>query len=202
MSLFSFGNKKLPKFIGIYNMTPARDCRANELGMCQAYVDGKCVCYAMQPEKQYPAVLPYRERQAAFWDYCVRECDINGFIEAMEEERKLSNIKYLRLNEAGDFRHQADVDFAILLADTLFEVHNIQVYLYTARHDLDYTRARDMGLRVIGSGFWKEGMSGTFSFAADDSMIYDDALVCPGDCTKCCICRDLKLKFHVIVRKH
>ena len=63
--LIQFGNHKLPKSIAIFNMGPAMECPSLNMGLCQAYVGDKCVCYAMKAEIQYcKTVPPYRTRQA------------------------------------------------------------------------------------------------------------------------------------------
>ena len=63
----SIGNKKLPKTTAIFNMGAATDCPSLELGLCQAFVGEKLVCYAMKAESGlYPDVLPYRRRQESF----------------------------------------------------------------------------------------------------------------------------------------
>lgn len=164
----SIGNKKLGRDTAIINFTSATDCPSKKLGLCQ-----HCkICYAMKAERQYPAVLPYRRRQALQWD---RESVsyIAGCITARNK------VKYLRFSEAGDFKNQADVEKLGELAKLMPDV---VVYGYTARRDLSF-KALPKNVVINGSGF----------FVHNQFKVVDKpsgkAKVCPGNCRNCSICK-------------
>ena len=144
MALFSFGNIKLPKTTMIFNITPANLCPSEAKGLCQLSNSGQC--YAKKAERIYPQVLPYRMRQHIFWKNCTPE----SFVAQLIKDKGRRNIKHLRLNEAGDFRHQQDLNKAIKIA-ALLKAEGITTYCYTARKDLDFKKRND--LIVNGSGF-------------------------------------------------
>lgn len=201
--LFSYGNSKLPKTTAIFNMGPAKTCPSLKLGLCQAMKDGRCVCYNFPAERLYPQVLPYRQRQAKFWIKCVKNWDVEWFISELISGRKPSNIKYLRLNESGDFYGQQDVTFAECVAMTLWDRYKIITYGYTARKDLRFDACDHTFFRILGSGFWKSGLYGKFvMFKKKESLNnlgpYDK--VCPGDCKKCSRCMTVEHATTYIVK--
>lgn len=169
MKLFSFGNLKLPKTTAIFNMTPANFCPSDELGLCQLKNSGHC--YAKKAERMYPNVLPYRIRQATFWD----RCKPTEFVNLLMGEK----ITHLRFNESGDFRFQKDIKKAVIISDMLFK-NNIVVHCYTARHDLNFQHRNN--LIVNGAGFMIDN-----NFVVVESV--DHKLpACCGDCRKCSLC--------------
>jgi len=142
----SVGNLKIGKDTVILNITSATDCESLKRGLCQV-PEGKC--YALRAEKQYPPVLPYRRKQTRIWDSLTAE-EIAEDVKAIAQRPHEVPIRYLRMQEAGDFRDQADVNKTSRLADLLRGI--VTVYTYTARRDLDY-RNISSNLIVNGSGF-------------------------------------------------
>ena len=140
MTYFSIGNLKLGKDTIIFNMSPSSHCPSKFLGMCKVGADK---CYARKAEKMYPNVLPFRERQMDFWRISTQV----QFIQALEKE-KTKHIKYLRINESGDFANQGDINRLHTIAKVLLDRYGIITYCYTARADLDFT---DVSFIVNGS---------------------------------------------------
>jgi len=103
----------------------------------------------MRAETQYPDCLPYRRKQTQIWDRLTAEEIADQIKETVNHKRKIP-IKFLRMQEAGDFRNQADVTKTSHLAGLLRGV--VTVYTYTARRDLDFSRISS-NLIVNGSGF-------------------------------------------------
>ena len=195
MALFSFGNRKLPKHTAIFNMSSATDCESNRKGLCQLVNVKKC--YALKAERMYKAVLPYRKRQNIFWKNCTAE----EFVEQFEKEKGRKKIKYLRLNEAGDFVTQKCVEKANKIAEILLQKHKIRTYCYTARKDLDFSNRTQ--LTVNGSGFKVDNM---FAVAYTDNRMTQarrtkGEAVCIGDCAKCIMCTK-SLGLDIYVREH
>jgi hypothetical protein len=173
------GNLKVGKDTAIMNITSATDCESLKKGLCQV---PKGECYALKAERQYPKCLPYRRRQTKIWDNS-DVVDLAQDIKDMLKQRRKMPIKYLRMQEAGDFRNQADVDKMSQLADALRGV--VKVYTYTARKDLDFT-GHSSNLVINGSGFKREGVNSSFKVV--DTKGY---AACPKgypssfDCNKC-----------------
>ncbi len=140
------GNLKVGKDTAIMNITSATDCESFKKGLCQV-PPGKC--YAMNSERQYPGCLPYRRRQTSIWDKSSAEDLALDLKDVLRKKRKVP-IRYLRMQEAGDFRNQADVDKTVHLADLLRGA--IRVYTYSARKDLRLP-ADSTNLAINGSNF-------------------------------------------------
>lgn len=146
----SIGNLKVGKDTLIMNITSATDCPSRRRGLCQVPPGA---CYALKAEKRYDAVLPYRRRQNRVWDSLTAEEiaeDVKVLAGRRAGRRRKIPIRYLRMQEAGDFRHSSDVAKMSRIADLLSGT--VGVYTYTARRDLFPTRTSS-NLVVNGSGF-------------------------------------------------
>ncbi len=130
--LLSFGNMKVGNDTAIFNMNPAFRCPSEVLGLC----DIAAKCYAKKAERIYPGTTPYRERQELYWDSTDAKTFTEEFIQSISRKRK--PIEFLRVSESGDFKAQEDVDKLSTIADQL-KRHNVVVYTYTARKDLDFS---------------------------------------------------------------
>lgn len=182
--LMSFGNLKLPSDYGILNITTARDCASKRLGMCQldACGLGSSKCYARKPEKSYPAVLPYRLRQQAWWDQ-----GIVAMVESMctylgSLRRKVTAI---RVGEAGDFRNTKDV---VKFQTLAYKLPNYTWYCYTARKDL-FTPTTLEGLptnAVVNGSGWMAHNAFIVLHGEQGKQKMDHT--CPGDCRFCSAC--------------
>jgi len=185
---FSIGNHKLGKDTIILNMTSATDCPGRALGLCSMGAK----CYAMKAERQYPACLPFRRRQAEQWD---RESVTEIFKSiALRARRVKTPIQYVRLSEAGDFRTQADVEKANRLAILLSAI-NIRMYGYTARKDLNFTNLHD-NFVMNGTNFMIDN-----SFNPVPMITGKLDAVCDGDCPNCTLCKvkehkNIEIKMH------
>lgn len=188
MKLFSIGNLKIGTDTMIFNMSPAETCQSMRMGLCK--VGSKC--YAKKAERVYPQVLPFRRNQAVFWT----SCSVDEFVEAVSKE-KTSKIKYLRFNEAGDFRNQSDVEKANEIAKVLKEKYNIITYLYTARSDLSF---KDKTFIVNGSS-WMADNEFRYIPKGEVPLTSDIQAMCPGDCRTCNLCKE-KLGMVIGVKQH
>lgn len=179
---FSWGNKKLPKTTAIFNITTALGCPALVKNLCQL-VNPLKQCYAMKAERMYKNVLPYRQRQRKFW----KQSTANKIVETLMIEKKRKDLQKLRLNEAGDFKHQDDVNKAIEVARILMEDYGVQTYCYTARSDLDFSKRKH--LIVNGSDFLVDNC---FKVVYKKEDLTGD--ICGTDCRVCdwCSKRDKK----------
>lgn len=133
----TFGNNKVAKSVGIFNMNSATDCpnadsskdNESDTGVCQVPWED---CYAHVSENIYPEALAKRRRQQYLWD----NVDAATFAGAVRrvKERKRSAFDALRLSESGDFRHNGDIYKAEEIARRLDG--EIEVYTYSASHKL------------------------------------------------------------------
>lgn len=179
--LIKFGNMKLPTTTGIFNMGSAYSCPSLRLGLCQAFVNGKCVCYAFRDERRFSIVRAFRNRQAQYWARVSAKRFAADFMAIVERRRIQTHA--LRLNESGDFRAQRDVLKASEIA-RLLASHGIRVYCYTARRDLDFSGV-DRNLAVNGSGFRVHGEFLMIRTRADKPKGY---AICPASCKRCRRC--------------
>ena len=194
--LVEVGNLKIPSTTAIFNMSSATDCPSLKLGLCQAVKDGKNVCYAMKAERSYrPNVLPYRRRQALYWKNISAKDFASQFLLINAIKLPSKRFTALRFNEAGDFQTQSQLEKAEQIARYL-KKHNVTVYCYTARRDLDFSVCRD--LVINGSGFMVNGSE--FRFITDIKDRPKGYAVCPMDCRICNRCQKKGSK--VVVLKH
>lgn len=170
----SAGNSKLPKYCAIYNLGSAKRCPSRYLGLCKVC----SVCYARKAEIQYPACLPYRERQASLWHGIAADDFVSEFVEI--NSRKRTKFTELRFNESGDFWSQDCINKMEQIAK-LLTPYGITVYTYTARQDLNFSDVHF--LTVNGSGFMVSN-----KFTAVKSFT-GNGLRCLGDCSKCNFCK-------------
>jgi len=102
--VIKFGNSKLPTNTAIFNLGTALDCPSKKLGMCKHHK----ICYARKAGKMYSSVLPYRKRQAGFWQSVSAGAFVKDFSIIIGKKRK--PVEYLRFNESGDLYDQKSLD--------------------------------------------------------------------------------------------
>jgi hypothetical protein len=187
----STGNIKVGDDTLIINMNAATDCPSAALGLCK--LGGKC--YALKAERLYPRVLPFRRRQAAYWQ-ANSALKIASDILAIVGRMK-NKPRYVRLSESGDFESQADVMKAELIAMHLQKNAGIKTYTYSARSDLNFKDCTYLAVKGSGHDNGNNGMaiarpkkalSGGRTYTEDGRKFS----VCPSDCRKCKMCKNMK----------
>jgi len=189
---YSIGNRKIGKDTLIFNMGSATNCPSKLAGLCDIN------CYAMKPERMYPQTLPYRSRQEKYW----LETDAFEIAEEIQKafNRKLkTELKYVRVNEAGDFHSKACVEKLIQIAEIL---PHIKLYTYTHRSDLITDNMYVPANLVINtSNFTRRGFNqfkaiteikvhGMKEIAKNKKEILKFAdFACMGDCSICGYCK-------------
>jgi hypothetical protein len=143
--------------------------------MCQVPFED---CYAHVAEKQYDRPLPKRRLQEYLWD----NVDAITFADAIlhVKSRKRSPFKYLRVSEAGDFRHNGDIVKWNVISEKL--QGEIDVYTYSASHKLDWSHAEHF--TVNQSNDLADYGDRLFSAVLDTDNIPDDAIYCPFEAAK------------------
>jgi len=189
--LLSNGNRKIGNDTLIFNMTPASKCPSEKLGLC--VVADKC--YAKKAEVQYWSCVPgYREQQMLYWDNHTAKEFVDDLVPILNKYK--GSIKFIRFNESGDAKSQKDVSKLVrirkLLTKTLDDSSGtVQMYIYTARKDLNWTTAmKTKGLTINGSNFM---LNNNFNLVVEP----EDAIgtsYCGGDCRVCNLCKYSKNK--------
>jgi len=194
MLRIKFGNHKIPDSIGVINMGTSKACPSRLKGMCVTVNKG-IKCYAAKAEDQYKEhVVNYREEQQKYWTTTSKENIAIDILKKVKGRRKPTEA--IRLNEAGDFHTQDDVDKASYVAKQLKE-HNIVVYGHTARRDLNFKKCAAL---IKGSGHTKANNGTTFVLEKEDP-IPKGYIECPGSCKSCNLCR-INVKHNIIFRRH
>ena len=198
----TFGNNKVAKNTGIFNMNSATDCpnadttenNQSSTGVCQVPWE---MCYAHKSENIYKDALKKRRLQEYLWD-CV---DAETFAEALlnVKSRKRSPFKHVRVSESGDFRHNGDIRMWDKIAEIVSD--ELNVYTYSASHKLSAWDTVEH-FTVNQSNALAEYGDREFNAVPEVSDIPDDAIACPfevakkngvptdkrpkcGDCTAC-----------------
>ena len=174
----SYENRKLNgRNTMIFNVTSAERCPSHALGLCQL---SKKECYAMKAERLYPQSRAFRKRQTEWWD---EDGDLLAFLYALKP-----GIEYFRYSEAGDFRHQVDVDKMTVVCDLLSEARGVKCYGYTKRVDLRLDGLNKASNVILGE-HEKEGFS-TAKVIPRKANAPEGWHLCPGkncmvDCAYC-----------------
>lgn len=149
---YTNGNLKLGKDTIIVNMGAATDCPSARAKLCELYAQG--LCYANNQERgltgttvkinkktgkiSHGGILPAKRRHGKQWkdnDAHTIALSLVGIITSLRAKRP---IKYVRMNEAGDFATVEDIE---KLKQIILEVNKLLdkpviFYNYTHRSDL------------------------------------------------------------------
>lgn len=197
--VIAFGNKKLPDTHGILNLSSAKNCPSAALGMCAV----EKVCYAKKCER---IRTTYLNKNLAVEEWLNRASEddifdmISAYVEAQPQE-----VTHLRLNEAGDFRDQAQVDMFSRIADRLKEKYGIVTYGWSARKDLDFSNAH---ILLNGSSEEVKGAIRVFKAVtrAEFDALPKDAVICGGSrglsCRTCHLCHNDKFRGTIYCLNH
>lgn len=179
----SAGNSKVSDRTAIFNLNSAHDCPNREthaaddgegpVGQCQVEWSQ---CYAQKSETMYPSVKPYRQRQEYLWDIMTPELWAKAFNSL--NSRKRTPFNAIRINEAGDFRSEAD----IIRMNEVAKNVDVPVYTYTASFKLDWSLATEF--TVNASGRTMQHADRTFAAIDADSDMPEGYVQCPNDAQK------------------
>lgn len=191
-SVFSYGNKKLPRNTMIFNLTTAMNCPSK---LCKFFD----TCYAKAGDNMNinPALSGLRNQ------LMLKHITIKEFLKLIEMyiEYAPMRIKRIRVSESGDFSTQQQVDVAKKLAAHLKKKYNIDTVVYTAQpfdfsgNELIVNASND---KVIGADryfyardlktFNEMGIDMTedmkIKYMEDGQPYY----MCPCECRKCNFC--------------
>ena len=127
--LLSIGNnRKLGKKIGIFNLPQGVTC-PGRTALCEK------ICYAAKAERLYKAAATMRVRNLDF----ISQYGTDGFIAAMRDDIRNSNVTMLRIHESGDFYSQTYLDAWVAIVASC---PNVKFLAYTKSFHLDWTAAQ------------------------------------------------------------
>lgn len=194
MQVFSYGNRKLPKETLIVNITSAKNCPSEKLGLC------KCsnVCYAKKCERIYKAYLHKNELIESYM-YFWTDDDLKKMLECYIVNSPIQ-IKYVRLNEAGDFPDQKSVNRWDRIGKWLYDTFNIKTYCYTCRSDLDFTNVHF----IVNASLLNMKAHRWFICTDFNTMktLPKNSVICKGDCKKCKLCYDSNYQGIIYCKQH
>ena len=108
------------------------------------------------------------------------------------------------MNEAGDFRNQEEIKKWNKIAGRVKKDYGIDTYTYTARSDLDFSRAPN----IVVNGSNPNIRGAIREFRCIDPDEYDNMEVsegeykCPSNCHHCNVCSTRTFKGIVYCRRH
>lgn len=191
---FTKGNKKLSKNVYVINTSSALECPSLQLGLCNAYIDDKCICYAIKSEVRYGGedgnCFKFHDYQGIYYDNHSAEEITDKLLASSKRSTKYPMV-FLRYNAFGDFVNQEQVDKMNEIAKILGE-YGIITYGYTARKDLNFSN-RCRWFIVNGSGFM---IDNNFDITWDEDEVdclsnkkvighKEDQHYCGKECVKC-----------------
>ncbi len=189
----SFGNKKLPKSMMIFNLPAIITCPL-KTPLCSKS------CYALKAERLYPATLPARQHNLAL----VRKGLFKQLmIEAIAENYKKINI--IRLHESGDFYSQSYLNDWFVVAR---EYPELTFYAYTKSFHLTF-KAKPANFVLIASLDDTTDKKRQNKFLRQ-ARYFDNMFIivnkktkatCKADCNRCNICWTKK-GLGITVNKH
>jgi len=191
----SLGNKKIGKDTIIFNLGPAKECPSALLDMCELApkeLGGNGKCYALKAERMYPNSWVFRRIQRIQWQLWTAE-KIAADMITIIKTRRSNPIKFIRLNESGDFSNFEDIKKLGIIARLVGEAYpKIKFYTYSHRKDL---RTKFLTLpgnvTINGSGFMIHN-----EYHINSEIPYElkpelarDQMVCLDDCSTCNLCK-------------
>jgi hypothetical protein len=214
-------NAKIGADTLILNMDTATDCMSAKLGLCSLGTK----CYAFRKELRTPQALAKNVRQKEQWNCMTSE----GIANAIKQISKIdTGIKYVRINEAGEFRNapkgQSTADMATFddigkLKDVAKRVPNLVFYTYSHRIDLK-EELTNLGNNVVinGSGFMIDNAfmplplekyieiidqikANRHKVVLGEPVNISKMTECVGDCSMCNKCK-LKRNFNIYLPIH
>lgn len=194
MQVFSYGNRKLPAETLIVNITSAKNCPSDKCGFCN--INDKC--YAKKCERIYKNYL----NKNLVIEECMKSWSIEQLIEILTVyiQNSPKQIKYIRLNEAGDFIDQLNVNSWSTIAKYMYTHFGIKTYCYTCREDLDFSCC----YFTINASSQKINAKRYFLCVDKNKFenLSENTIKCKGDCKTCKLCYDSNYSGIIYCKQH
>ncbi len=165
----SLGNIKVGSNTICINMSSAHSCMSLIIGTCTLGANGQC--YVLSTEKRFKSSVNKSEKSSEQWS-CLSPKGLAMSLDILM--KKMPNVKYLRLNNAGEFRNLPsdpellakvpddvkeklanvdDVGKLVKLGEELISIGNpLVMYTYTHRTDLKFP-SLPSNVVINGSGY-------------------------------------------------
>lgn len=191
----TFGNNKVARNTGIFNMNSATDCpnadsteeNPTDTGVCQV---PWAACYAHKAENIYADTLKKRRLQEYLWD-SIESPEVWAKAFRSVKNRKRSSFDYLRVSESGDFRHEQDIEKWNQIAKRL--TGEIDVYTYSASHKLDWSNSEHFTVNQSNdlAEYGDRSFTATYTDSNGDKQpiespgdVPEDMILCPFEAAK------------------
>lgn len=206
-NLFTYGNKKLPKNVMIFNLPTIATCK---------HACGQC--YALPPERMFPKIRVFRAKNLLLMLLAERDKNYykilqNFFNSKVQEHAMTYREPIFRWHEAGDFYNKNYYNYAVELAKNN---HAVIFYGYTKMiHDnlLQLNNDNIDNFNIINSVVEIDGekMDNFGNTEHVEKMKKNNIKICPDtghgnicmQCCKCCLkCSRVGFKVHGAGVKH
>ena len=186
------GNLKIGDDTLIINVNHALNCFSDKMGYCEHYKD----CYAKKAPNTYKNSFLYGFASEIQFN----KLSIGEIIQSLEKQfikpLKSGEIKFIRFNEAGDFKSFDIFKKANKVAEYFFKEYGIVSYSYTHNKELkDQQKAIKNSYIIINWSFSmdKEYKQAITCNKLEDLVKYyndDNYIICTGKCYHCSYCKD------------
>ena len=186
------GNLKIGNDTIIINVNHALNCYSSKNGYCEHCKD----CYAKQSSNMYKNSFLYGLAS----EICFNRLSVSEIIKSIETENKKelkkNEIRFIRFNEAGDFKNYDLFLKANKIAKYFFDKYGIISYTYT--HNKELIKYKDeikdsyivMNWSIKGGYGFKSAITCNNPSDLKKYLSDDNYVICTGKCYHCSYCKD------------
>lgn len=184
------GNLKIGMDTIIINVNHALNCFSSKSGYCE---NCNC-CYAKKSSSNYKNSCLYGLASEINFN----RLSVNQIIKAIEKTvKEAKNIKFIRFNEAGDFKSLEQFFKANQVAKYFFDTYDIITYTYTHNKELLSNKEDIKNSYIVMNWSIKAGDGFKSAITCNNhsdlpKYLSEPAkyIICLGDCHNCSYCKD------------
>ena len=184
------GNLKIGMDTIIINVNHALNCFSSKSGYCE---NCNC-CYAKKSSSNYKNSCLYGLASEINFN----RLSVNQIIKAIEKTvKEAKNIKFIRFNEAGDFKSLEQFLKANQVAKHFFDTYDIITYTYTHNKELLSNKEDIKNSYIVMNWSIKAGDGFKSAITCNNpsdlpKYLSEPAkyIICLGDCHNCSYCKD------------
>lgn len=187
------GNLKIGNDTLIINVNHAFNCFSDKSGYCEHCND----CYAKKAPNTYPNSFLYGLASEINFNRLSATEIINSIKKAHKDSFKKNELKFIRFNEAGDFKSFELFLKANEVAKYFYEHYNIITYTYTHNKELLKHKEAIKNSYIVmnwsikaGAGFKSAITCNNPSDLAKYLSDSENYVICKGKCHNCSYCKD------------